>query len=63
MVNNIINARLNKVSKKAVREDKSVELWVEHLTDNDYDTFFYEAPYKGPFIISWVSKWQRVVST
>lgn len=59
-VKNLIDAHVAKVTRKAPNDKESVKLWIESFEQDNYSTLleFSEA---GPFILSWVSPWQKKV--
>ncbi|CEG77596.1 hypothetical protein RMATCC62417_12312 [Rhizopus microsporus] len=56
-VRNVINARLMKLSRRAIRNRDSVQIWMEELVEKGANTLF-KAHEDGLFLISWVAKWQ-----
>lgn len=62
-VQNVINAKMNKLSRKDVSDQKSVYQWTEELLNDRFYSVKYEvSPHlDGPFLVSWMSPWQRMV--
>ncbi|CEI91663.1 hypothetical protein RMCBS344292_05946 [Rhizopus microsporus] len=54
---NVINARLMKLNRRAVRDRDSVQIWIEELAEKGAKTLF-KVHEDGPFLVSWVAKWQ-----
>ncbi|RCH95576.1 hypothetical protein CU097_002124 [Rhizopus azygosporus] len=54
---NVINARLMKLNRRAVRDRDSVQIWMEELAEKGAKTLF-KVHEDGPFLVSWVAKWQ-----
>lgn len=49
-----------KLSRKHAQDGESVKLWLAELEENHCKTLF-KLHEGGPFLISWVSQWQRNV--
>lgn len=60
-VKNLIDARIAKLTRKSPKDKKSVILWIESFKQDNFYTLldFQEG---GPFVLSWVSPWQKKVS-
>lgn len=61
LVNNIINVKFNNASKRNPIDLESVKLWMKYLDEKNYTTLFTVKPYNGPFLVSFVSNWQKKV--
>lgn len=62
---NIINAKLNRLSRKDPLDKLSVKKWMEYLeTVKGSSTLFYneERAVEEPFLVYWVAKWQKEVT-
>lgn len=59
-VRNVINLQMNKLSRKHVDDQTSSRLWLEAFASNDDYTLFEVLP-GGPFLVSWITKWQMKV--
>lgn len=60
-VQNVIVAKMNNLSRKNSIDKESVRLWMEELRLTRFYSIKYEvSPYPtGPFIVSWMSPWQK----
>jgi hypothetical protein len=47
-----------KLSRKAIRDRNSVHFWMEELAK-----ILFKAHKDGPFLVSWVAKWQMKVKS
>lgn len=56
-VQNVINRRLNLLSRKHHQDSLSVQLWISYLKEKNYYTLFKQHS-DGPFLVSWLSPWQ-----
>lgn len=46
-----------KLNRRAVRDRDSVQIWIEELAEKGAKTLF-KVHEDGPFLVSWVAKWQ-----
>lgn len=61
-VKNAITARLNKISRKDCKDQVSCQLWLESLQNEKNYLTLFKVHENGPFLVSWVSPWQKTVS-
>ncbi|SAM06207.1 hypothetical protein [Absidia glauca] len=55
---NIINEKLNKISRRHPVDRISVNKWLEYLQSKNHHTFFFDQE-NGPFVVGWYSQWQK----
>jgi hypothetical protein len=62
-VQNVIASKMNALSRKHVTDKESVRLWMEVLRQDRFYSVKYEVSDdpNGPFIVSWMSPWQKMV--
>lgn len=62
-VQNVINAKMNHLSRKNGQDQESVRKWMEELRQSRFYSVKYEVdPHlDGPFLVSWMSPWQKMV--
>ncbi|ORE17992.1 hypothetical protein BCV71DRAFT_243705 [Rhizopus microsporus] len=58
-VKNIINAHMNKLSRKSCRAKHSCGKWIKYLEEEKNCSTLFRTHENGPFLISWVSDWQK----
>ncbi|CEG82401.1 hypothetical protein RMATCC62417_16475 [Rhizopus microsporus] len=58
-VKNIINAHMNKLSRKSCHDKHSCEKWIKYLEEEKNCSTLFRTHENGPFLISWVSDWQK----
>ena len=61
-VQNLIQTKLARLSKKAALDKDSVRLWLKYLDDEGYDVLSNIDEDNNRFTIAWISKWQKPVS-
>jgi hypothetical protein len=57
---NIVNDKLNKISRKHAIDRLSVKKWLDDLQSKNHHTFLFEQE-NGPFVVAWYSNWQKEV--
>ncbi|KAI8995035.1 hypothetical protein BDB01DRAFT_709283, partial [Pilobolus umbonatus] len=62
-VQNVIFAKMNKLSRKSPVDMESVRLWMKDLQETKhYSTLLSVDPdMNGPFLVSWMSPWQKMI--
>ncbi|SAM03055.1 hypothetical protein [Absidia glauca] len=55
---NVVNEKLNKISRKHAIDRFSVYAWVEYLKSKNHHTLLFEQE-NGPFVVAWYSEWQK----
>ncbi|KAI8979866.1 hypothetical protein BDB01DRAFT_725385 [Pilobolus umbonatus] len=62
-VQNVIFAKMNKLSRKSSVNMESIRLWMNDMQDTKhYSTLFSVDPdMNGPFLVFWMSPWQKII--
>lgn len=62
-VQNIINAKMNRLARKHANVHISVNLWIDYLKEKKYEAGYVQHEGdEAPFLIYWMSDWQKMVS-
>lgn len=57
-----MNSRVNQLSRKDPNDANSVRLWLDFFSSRGDYSLYKIHPDGGPFVVSWISKWQMKVS-
>jgi hypothetical protein len=58
---NIVNQKLNTISRKHPIDRYSVKAWLDYLKSTNHHTYLFEQE-NGPFVVAWFSLWQKDIS-
>ncbi|KAL0085992.1 hypothetical protein F4703DRAFT_1709915, partial [Phycomyces blakesleeanus] len=62
-IHNAIVARINNSARKHYKDEISTERWIAFLQEKGYQTMFDTYNSVGPLLVSWVSPWQKKITT